>query len=269
MFVVAIADLASPLETEATALAADLALTAYDARLLLAGGLPAIVRTTPEKAPALDLLARLRERGHGAIACDAAAVAASTDMVSMRRFRLDGAAAIRLQDRPDLALPLDDVLALVAAVHRTRVDTETHVREKKFSVSRAIMTSGLSMTKTVSTDSHGATEEREAVLYVFRRSGSTPWILRENGTDWTGLGRPPAPTRAENFRLATDALRAVAPEAAFDDRLVTRKARERTSLRSHTASVSVTTSSDGGTDLLAHLIALWVARSRRSASAST
>ena len=259
MFVVAIAELASPIDAEAAALAVDLATTAYDARLLLAGGLPAVVRTTPDRAQALELLARLRARGHRAIACDMGAVVASGAMVSMRRFRL-GDAAVMLSDQPALELPYDDVLALVAAVHRTRVETETHVREKKFSVSRAIMTSGLSMTKTVSADAHAGAEDREAVLYVFRRSGATPWILRENGTDWSGHGRPVAPTRAENFRLAVEALRARAHSAVFDDRLVTRRARETASLRTGTGSTSVTTSSDGGIDLLAHLLALWIAR---------
>jgi hypothetical protein len=259
MFVVAIAELSSPVDAEAAALAVDLATTAYDARLLLAGGLPAVVRTTPDKGLALELLARLRGRGHGAIACDAGAVVASNAMVSMRRFRL-GETAIALSGQPGLELPYDDVLALVAAVHRTRVETETHLREKKFSVSRAIMTSGLSMTKAVSTDAHAGTEDREAALYVFRRSGATPWILRENGTDWSGHGRPVAPTRAENFRTAVEAMRARAHGAVFDDRLVTRKARETAALRTGSGSKSVTTSSDGGVDLLAHLLALWIAR---------
>ena len=259
MFVVAIARLASPVDAEAAALAVDLAATAYDARLLLAGGLPAVVLTTPDKARALDLLARLRARGHGAIACDAGAVVPSGAMVSMRRFRL-GEGAIALSDPTDLELPFGDVLALVAAVHRTRVETETHLREKKFSVSRAILTSGLSMTKAVSTDAHAGVEDREGVLYVFRRSGATPWILRENGTDWSGHGRPVAPTRAENFRLAIEVLRARTPAAVFDHRLVTRKARETASLRAGSGSTSVTTSSDGGVDLLAHLIALSIAR---------
>ncbi|HEX8789866.1 MAG TPA: hypothetical protein VF765_02865 [Polyangiaceae bacterium] len=241
MFVVAILELHGRLEDEAAALAADVGGTAYDARMLLAPGMPAVVRTTEDKAQALDLLARLRARGHGAAACDASAVVAADAMVPMRRFRV-GPAALALDDRPGETLPYDDVLALVAAVHRTQTHVETKTTEKKLSIARAIVTSGLSMTKTVKKETHTTTEERDNVLYVFRRSGAQPWLLREGGVaDWTGHGQPLAATRLENFRLAVAALRAKAPGATYDDRLLTRKTQD--------------------VDLLAHLIALWIARS--------
>lgn len=261
MFVVAVAELAGRMEDEAAALAADLGAAPYDARMLLASGLPAVVRTTADKARALDLLARLRARGHGAVACDSAAVVASGAMVQMRHFRL-GPAAATPDDPAGESLPYDDVLAFVAAVHRTRANTETHVTEKKLSVARAVITSGLSMTKTVTKESHAATEERENVLYVFRRSGATPWLLREHGVGgWSGHGQPLAASRFENFRLTVGALRAKAPGATFDDRLVTRRVQERASLAVGGGTKSVTTSSDASVDLLAHLLALWIARS--------
>ena len=259
MYVVAIAELRGDIDAEAAPLAADLAVTAYQARLLLAPGTPAVLLTTPDKARALDLLARVRARGHGAVACDLAAVVDSADMVSMRRFRL-GADAVDLEDRPGERLPYDDVLALVAAVHRHRTDTSTRTRETRFSASRAVMTSGLSMTRTIQTESHASHEERDAVLYVFRRSGSTPWILHEHGTAWAGHGRPLAASAHENFRLAVAALRELAPGAAHDDRLVTRKAPEQASVQGGAASTTVRTSSQSGMDLLAHLVALSAAR---------
>jgi hypothetical protein len=262
VFVVAIADLEGTIDAEATALAADLGCTAYDARLLLAPGTPCVVRTTSDKAAALDLLGRLRARGHGAIACDTAAVVPSSEMVSMRRFAL-GDTSVSLGDRPDETLPYDDVLALVAAVHRSRVDVETRSRERKLSVGRAIMTSGLSMTKTVTRETRASTEEKSAVLHVFRRSGATPWILHERGTIWAGHGRPLAPSESENFGIAVAALRDRARRAIYDDRLVSRRTGERATLSggaNATGSTTVKTSSESAVDLLAHLLALWLAR---------
>ena len=258
MFAVALAELHRTAEEEATDLAEDLACTVYDARLLLAGGLPAIVRKTPDRAQALDLLARLRARGHGAVACDVAACVASAAMGAMRRFRLE-ADAIALDEGGD-RLPYEDVLALVAAVHRSRTETETKSREVKFSMGRALMTSGMSMTKTVTKESHATTEQRESVLYVFRRSGATPWLLREHGTTWAGNGLPLAPTASENFKATVAALRARAPGAAYDDRLVTRRVGERAALSGGAGTTTVKTSSDGAIDLLAHVLALWLAR---------
>lgn len=265
MYVVAIAELRGEIDAEATPLAADLGVTAYQARLLLAPGTPAVLLTTPDKARALDLLARVRARGHGAVACDLAAVVDSADMLSMRRFRLD-AGAVALEDRPGEQLPYDDVLALVAAVHRHRTDTSTRTRETRLSAARAVMTSGLSMTKTVQTESHASHEERDAVLYVFRRSGSTPWILHEHGTAWTGHGGALAASAHENFRLAVAALRELAPGAAYDDRLLTRKAPERATVHGGAGNTTVHTSSQSGMDLLAHLVALSLGRAARPRS---
>jgi hypothetical protein len=264
VFVVALTELRGPLEDEAAALARDLACTVYDARMLLVPGTPAILRRTPDREPALDLLSRVRARGHGAVACDLTAVTSSDAMTSMRRFRL-GEEAVTLDDDPASRLPYDDVAALIPAVHRSRTDTQTVSRERKISIGRALMTSGLSMSKTVTKSSRDATEERENVLYVFRRSGGAPWFLREHGTAWTGHGQPLARSEAENFRIAVAVLREKAAAAAFDDRLVARKAPERAALSgaASTSGMTVKTSSDSGVDLLAHLLALALAKGMR------
>jgi len=259
VYVVAVAEFRRPVEDDLAALAADMGATAYDARLRVAAGTPAIVRTTPDKALALDLLARLRGRGHGAVACDASAVVAAADMVAMRRPRLEGD-AVTLDDRPGERLPYDDVLALLPAVHRRRVDAATLTRETQLSMGRALMTGGMAFTKTVTTTTRNATEERDGVLYVFRRSAAPPWILREHRTAWGALGLPLAPSESENYRVAVGALRERAPGASFDDRLMTRKAAERSALSGGGGNTTVKTSSEAGVDLLAHLLALWFAK---------
>ena len=262
MYVVAIAELGASVDVEAAALAADLGVVAYDARLLLAQGLPAVVLQTPDKSRALDLLGRLRARGHGGLACDTGAVVSSGDMVSMRRFRFEGD-AISLDDRPGERLPYADVLALVPAQHRSRAETKTVTKSTKFSAGRMIMTGGLAMTKTVKTESRTTAEDRAHVLYVFRRGGATPWQLQEQGTTWTGLPRPPATAALENFRAAVAALRERAPAAVYDERLLARKSTpERAALSTGAGTTTVRTSSDAGVDLLAHLIAAWAARSQ-------
>jgi len=266
VFVVAIAELTSSVDDEAGQLAADLGATVYDARLLLAAGTPSVVRTTADKAQALDLLGRLRARGHGAVACDTDAVVASTAMISMRRFRLE-TDAVTLDEQSGERLRYDDILAMVAAVHRRRTDVETRAKETRFSVARAAITGGMSMRKTVTTQSRSASEERDAVLYVFRKDAATPWILRESGTVWAGHGRPLAPSAGDNFRMTVAALRERAPNAAYDDRLVSRKAiAERTAVAGGGAKTTVKSSSEGAVDLLAHLLALWLGRASSSAA---
>lgn len=259
MYIVAITERNATIEAEAAALAADLGVTPYEARLVLAPGTPTVVRTTADKALALDLLARLRARGHGAVAIDGAAVVASHAMISMRRFRL-GPSSIGLDDRPD-ELPYDDVSALIAAVHRQHTTSESESRDKKLSVTRAVMSGGLVMTKTVKRETRTETTERAPVVYLFRHSGGTPWILRERGTLWTGHGLPVSPLASDNFRTTVRALRERSPGAVYDDRLVTLKsAPQRFAVTGTTGSTTTTSSSEAGVDLFAHVLALWASR---------
>jgi hypothetical protein len=256
--VVAITFLAASIDSEAPALASALGLTAYETRLLLAAGMPAVVRRSDEAA-ALDLAATLRGRGHGAVAFDESDAVASSRMIDMRRLRV-GPSAVSLEDRAGETLPFDDVLALVAARHRHRTATSMSTSERKFSASRALISGGLVTTATVKSESQSSTDRTEHVLYLFRRSGATPWILRERGTHWSGLGRPLAPSSLENFKLAVGCLRESAPGAVYDDRLLSRKSSpERTETAGVAGARTVTTSSEGGVDLLAHVVALSIA----------
>ncbi len=260
---VAIASLATSIDAEATALAPDLGLTAYETRLLLLSGTPTIVRRTAEGREAIDLAAKLRSRGHGVVVCDESDVVPSSAMIGMRRPQI-GSTAVSLDDRAESGLPFEDVLAFIAARHRHRTETSTTTSERKFSPSRALISGGLVTTATVKCEAETATEVRQHLLSIFRRSGTTPWILRDTGSDWSGLGRPLAPTSIENFKLAVTILRERAPGAVYDDRLLLRKAiPERVATTGTAGSRTVKTSSAGGMDLLAHVLALFIARGGR------
>src|SRR6185436_643988 len=126
MHVVAILELATSIDAEAVALAADLGTTAYEERLKLAGGLPAIVLLSAEAAPARALLTKIRGRGHGALAIDAAEVVPSTEMIVVRRFAFEPDALV-LQGS-GARMPYSDIVAIVRAVHRTRTETRTETR---------------------------------------------------------------------------------------------------------------------------------------------
>jgi hypothetical protein len=271
MYVVAVVELGTPIEAEAAALAADLDSTAYEQRLNLVAGLPAVVLAAPDPEPARALLRKIRARGHGAVAFDARAVVPSGEMVALRRCRLDpdglaaeDPAALGSPGEPAPSiverLPFDDLLALIRATHRRRVETKAEVKEKKFGAGRALMTGGLMLTKTVTREETRVTDERDQVLYAFRRSGERPWLLRERSAGYGWLGDKLAPSSLQNFVATVTLLRARAPRATYDERLMGfRKplpfaagvvaARDRSS-----------TSTEPTVDLLAHVLALWSAK---------
>jgi hypothetical protein len=257
--VVALVELAGPAEAEAAALAADLGTTAYEERLKLATGLPVIVLRSAEAEPAEALLAKMRTRGHGVIGCDASDVVPASAMVPMRRFAFEPD-ALSLPDVPGARLPWDDVLALFRAMHTTHTETRTVTKARKFSAGQALLTGGLVMTKTVASEERSESTERDQVLYVFRAGGETPWILRERGAQYTGLGAEIQPSSAQNFLTTIARLRKAAPGAVYDERLMSpRNAPIRASRAGTRSNESHVQSSGGGVDLLAHLLARWIA----------
>ncbi|HMI87426.1 MAG TPA: hypothetical protein VK550_25230 [Polyangiaceae bacterium] len=264
--VVALFALATPVETEAALLAADLGTTAYEERLKLVAGLPAIVLNSADEAPARTLCEKLRNRGHDAMAADTAEVMPSAAMLAIRRFAFEPDALIE-PDIEGARLPYDDILALLRASHHTRTETRTETKGKQFSAGRAILSGGLVMRKSVTRDEKSVSTERENVLYVFRASGERPWLLRERGAQYAGLGAALAPSSTLNFTTFITMLRKMAPSARYDERLVNaRAAPTRMKHLGGGSSESLAISSASGVDLLAHLLAQWFGGGARSST---
>jgi len=264
MFVVGIAQLSGDLDQEAQALAADLHSTAYEVRQLLLPGFPAIVLVTPEKSRALELLANLRGRGHDALAFDSDAVVPSSDMRLLRRFHLDDVSVVA--EGPDEArLPYGDLWLILRATHEVRKEQSTEKSERKFSAGRAMLTGGLVLTKKETTSTVARSSERHEVLYLFRRSGG-PWLLPDSGPHYDWLGARKAATERANFLTVIDLLRERAPHVVYDDRLVGRKIPERmyqTAVGGSQSERKVERSSASGVDIIAHLLAMWLAKNAR------
>jgi hypothetical protein len=266
MFVVALAELKTSAEDETPALAAELGITVYEARLRLAAGAPCVVLSTSNRERALEVLGGLRARGHGAVAFDTHAVVFASSMVAVRKYRL-GPDALEL-DAADGApkgqarLPFAEMTALIRAVHRSSHERRENQKEVKFRPGAAIATGGLVMTKVVSKQVVTTVEERQQILYVFGASG-VPWILRESTAQCAGLGDAMQATRALNFPASVRTIRDRAPHAAYDERLLAvRKPPEFPVDPGEPRPGDPATS---GIDLLAHALALWLSRTGAAA----
>src|SRR5258708_33100060 len=194
-YVVAIGSVANTLEADAKALAADLGTTAYEARLKLVAGFPAVVLSTTDIAAAHALVGKLRARGHGALMCRVADVVRASAMVQMRHFQLDDEGLESGKER----MPWADLSVLVRARHQRQLATTEIVKEKRFDATRAILTGGLIMRKTEKREVTSTTHEVEQVFYLFRASGNTPWLLREHATNYGPLGAALTPIASRNF----------------------------------------------------------------------
>ncbi|HMJ13251.1 MAG TPA: hypothetical protein VK524_17645 [Polyangiaceae bacterium] len=258
MFIVSIVELATAPEVEAQALAGSLGGTAYEHRLRLSAGSPANVLMTADRGLAAQTLAQVRARKHGAVLLDGGAVLPSERMISMRHFRLDSD-SVALEGPPAARLPASDVLCLLRALHRTRTDTRAEVKTKSFSLGRTLATGGLMVSKSVKREEHSSSAESEPVLYVFRASGETPWILRERSTNYSALGSELGPSSMQNFLTTVRRLRALAPDAVYDERLLSlRVGSGPAAIRRGIAEETMTSSTASAIDIAAHLLALWI-----------
>lgn len=204
-YLVAITRLATPIEAEAKALAADLGGVPYDHRLKLAAGVPTIVLSTPDGDAANACATRVRARGNGVFICWSEDVLPAQELKFFEQ------------------LPFGELTALVRATLRTSTETTQTVKKKEFSAVRAVVTGGLITKKSTTTTSTSHASDIEAVLYVFGRAGTAPWLLREQHARYDALGAAVTPHSLKNFELAIAEIRKRAPQAKYDDRLVARK----------------------------------------------
>jgi hypothetical protein len=203
-------------DEEARALAADLGGVAYEWRLKLAQPTPLVVLRTNDKSAAADAVRKLRARGHDTVAIDEDAV---PEPAPVRSFRLGDAAFERDDTTQTQTIAYGDVLALVRAGLTLRTEKIDKVTERKLRVGATLATGGIPMMKKVTREEKHVTHDREELLYVYPASGTSPWLVTEHGTVYTGLPEV-ALTQHENFARVVAELRARATAATYDERLL-------------------------------------------------
>lgn len=258
MFVVGIASLAGAIDVEVQSLAADLGMTAYDARQLLLPGLPAPILFTTDKNRALALLGSVRGRGNEAVAFDSSAVVSSGAMLLLRRFHL-GEEGLVVDGPTADHCRYEDLRVLLRATHEVQFENNSEQTERKFSAGRALLSGGLVVTKKESSKSTSRGEDKREVLYLFRRGGKAPWLLPDSGVRYDWLGDRMAPTERANFLTVIAMLNERAVHAVYDERLVGRKVPTSVCQASVTGiggNQSFASSTAAGMDLVAHMLAM-------------
>ena len=211
---VAVTRLESTLDDEARALAIDLGSLAYDARLRIVGGLPAVVLSSPDVERARALVVALRGRGNDALLVEATDVIATEAMIAPRRFRFDADALVATEG-VEARVRWDDIVGIVRAIHRSTVETRETVDIDAFVPPRsARRTRRRTVTSNV----------EDPVAYLYLRAG-TPWCLHAHRIRYGGDEL--APSATTNLDITIGRLLERAPRASFDDRLVSRKVNAR------------------------------------------
>lgn len=259
MEIVALVALAGNAEQEATRLAADLGLTVYETQVMLRAPLPVIILRTEDRARTLDIVGKVRARGHDVVALDLAQITWTEEMFRPKTFRFEGEDLVGEAHGETRRLPLNDVFALLRAVHMTQSDETITTKVSSPSLGRAAMTGGLMMTKTTSRETTRTQTEREPVLYVFRGT-DIPWLLASQALRYDGLGAEMKVSKTENFEVLLRVLRERLPTVPYDTRLL--QVRPATTVVNAGAK-SITQSSAHALDILAHVVASALNRQTR------
>ena len=153
---------------------------------------------------------------------------------------------------------------MLRATHETQIESSTSTTKRKFSAGRAMLSGGLVVTKKETKTASSRAYDKHEVLYIYQGGGKTPWLLRDSGTRYEGLGDRMAATERANFLTVIDILRRGASHAVYDETLVGRKIPERLSQVAvqglGTSATRIESSTDAAMDLLCHFVAMWHAK---------
>jgi hypothetical protein len=203
--------------------------TAYEVRARLSDpeGGPAVVARYGEIEPAWACAGRLRANGISPILLTEEDLETDARRFLVRGFELGGqgiTATSRRGDTTQIAYQdLDLFLRGVRVDERTELKT---TEQRKFSLSRAVMTQGLMMTKTVRQTDKVASVEREEFFHLYA-DGRPPLVFRSGALDYRSFGAALQPSVQANFTHLVERMRQAFPNARYSERLANRQSRAR------------------------------------------
>ena len=203
--------------------------TLYEARARLSDpeGGPAVVGNFAEIEPAYAFAGRLRANGLIPILLTPEEVESDARRFLVRSFQL-GEHAITAVSRQGQTVErsyreIDLVLRGVRVEERTEIK---RTEQRKFSLSRSLLTGGLVLSKTTRKAEPVTMEEREDFLHLY--SGGDPaLVFRSGALNFRSLGAELRPSTAANYSYLVETLRRALPHARYDERLATRQGRAR------------------------------------------
>lgn len=225
MYVVAIhqSDPSDP--TRPAALATVLGVTAYDARSRVNTPGPCVVSCHQDVEAAKERLRALQAAGFATLARDTEQIDREALWFEAHAFELaDDHLLARGPGATSLQVPYEEIAALLRGIRVDTQETTETVKGRKFSAKRAVLSGGLVMTRKTTKTVSGTEDSREGFLHVF--AGARPvCVFRETGVRYEGLPNKQL-TRAAGFLELIGELRARAPAARYDERLLKRIAQQ-------------------------------------------
>ena len=195
-------------------------LSAADIRYRLQGTLPRVLMSHADGERLAALAERLEPLGFTMLSCDPRAAPTDGERVLAQTLRwqadrfvvIDGAGA-------EHECPFTAIEAIQRAVRVTAQISREKTTERKFDVTRAVLSSGLILTRKEEKEVVRKTEASEPFVLLERNDGEPDIAIYERRTNYRFLGPAMQPVSRANLELVVQRLRAAAPRAVYDDRV--------------------------------------------------
>ncbi len=199
-------------------MAGALGLAPAEARMRMAAECPALLaRLAPDAAGAL--VRALRQVGVAALSVDER-VPTDDDRILARSFSVtDDGATFTPRLGPGVEIKWPEVVAVLRGLRAARTEVDRSEKSTTFSLSTAVATGGLKMSRTSRKVVHSSEEATEQVVLVYVRGGRTV-LLSERHVDFSCLQQDRQPSSTGNMAELARRIRERAKTAFHDDRLL-------------------------------------------------
>lgn len=224
MFVVAVYDVGEDKEHLAKALSYVLGKTVLEARARLKapGRGPFVMGVFGKRDGADDLAVKLCTGGFQAVVLDGGEIAREAGSWEVRRFDIgERELSVESADGGSSTVAYPEIdLILRGTCITSSTSTET-AKQRSFSLGRAVLSGGLTVTKTTRAVREVTNQERKGFFIVYAENGRH-FAFRENGLLYDSLGPARQPSRSANFALLLAELRSRCRTAKCDESLLSR-----------------------------------------------
>lgn len=220
IFVLVVHRVDIPLEAATDAIGRVLGLGAYEARMKANMGAPGpVVAATSGDRETLEIYAETLS-GLGVPAFVLGNASGRQPFVARRVGFADGGLVVESRDGGRAQMPYAQAKLLLRGMGLTDFTTIETETTRKLSLGRAVLSSGLLITKKVETVRSQTSSKRSSFMLVYY--GQNLIALDEESLQYDGLGDQMKATRSLNFEFVCTGLVRRAPGAIYDDRLKNR-----------------------------------------------
>ena len=194
-------------------------LAAADLRYRLQGVLPRVLMSSADGEQLEQIAEQLELLGFVTVVCDPRLAPTDADRVLARGLRLQRDACVVIDGAgEEQPCPWSALAEIQRGVRVSRQITKEKKVERKFDATRAVLSSGLILTRKEEKEIVRTSETSEPFALLQRNDGEPDVILYERRMDYRFLGREMQPASRGNIELCLQRLRAAAPAAPYDDR---------------------------------------------------